>query len=135
MELKEFIVQTITDITEAINDLQLNLKNGTIINPTITKENFDKLIFIDNDARMLEQIEFDIAVTLSEESTAQGQIGGGIKVVSGRYGKGRGSKLENISRLSFSIPVAYPAVKVKTPGELLLDEIQMKTRNANPRNK
>lgn len=34
MELKEFIKTAITDITEAVSELQSELNNGTIVNPT-----------------------------------------------------------------------------------------------------
>ena len=35
MELKDFIKTAITDITEAVSELQEELKNGMIVNPSI----------------------------------------------------------------------------------------------------
>ena len=37
MELKEFIKTAISDITEAVSELQEELWNGTIVNPSLTQ--------------------------------------------------------------------------------------------------
>lgn len=35
MELKDFVKTAITDITDAISELQSEINNGTIINPSL----------------------------------------------------------------------------------------------------
>ena len=37
MELKDFIKAAITDITEAVSELQDELDNGTVVNPTLPR--------------------------------------------------------------------------------------------------
>lgn len=66
MELKEFIKTAITDITEAVSELQEELRNGTIVNPSLTQGEHGKSLVVDNEVRMIERLNFDIAVTATE---------------------------------------------------------------------
>ena len=66
MELKEFIKTAIIDITEAVSELQEELKNGTIVNPSLTQVEHGKSLVVDNEVRMMERLNFDIAVTATE---------------------------------------------------------------------
>lgn len=47
MELKEFIKTALTDITDAVSELQAELQNGAIVSPSLPKDN-ERAIVIDN---------------------------------------------------------------------------------------
>ena len=130
MELKEFIKAAITDITGAISDLQNNLDNGTVINPTLLKGEPDKAVSIDNDVRMIERLNFDVAVTASETSGIDGSAKAGISIFGAKVGTATSAKTENVSRLTFSIPLVFPSTHIKTQLEIL-QEKRLKRPNEN----
>ena len=114
MELKEFIKTAITDITEAVGELQEELDNGTIVNPSLRYGEQGKTVLVDNDVRMMERLNFDIAVTAIDKSEVNGNAKVGISVFGAKVGTESTEKTENVSRLSFSIPILLPANHVKT---------------------
>lgn len=119
MELKEFIKTAITDITEAICELQAELGNGVVINPTLPNPISLKTITIDDKIRPIEQLAFDVAVTASESTGIEGAAKAGISIFGAKVGTDTNAKTENVSRLTFSIPIVLPSTPVKTPKELL----------------
>ena len=86
MELKEFIKTAITDITEAVSELQEELKNGTIVNPSLTQGEHGKSLVVDNEVRMMERLNFDIAVTATEAMELNGNAKAGISVFGAKVG-------------------------------------------------
>ena len=121
MELKEFIKTAITDITEAVSELQEELKNGTIVNPSLTQGEHGKSLVVDNEVRMMERLNFDIAVTATETTELNGNAKAGISVFGAKVGAENTEKMENVSRLTFSIPLIMPATHVKTPREISME--------------
>lgn len=109
MELKDFIEQSVSDITDAIQDLKrrYNLKNTQYdagayeFNPIAPE--YDRL----NCTQEKRCIEFDIAVTTSENGTAKAGSKIGISVLGANVNGERGYNNENTSRIKFSIPF-YP---------------------------
>ena len=122
MELKEFIKAAITDITGAIDDLQGCLKNGTVINPTLPVGEHGKTVLIENEVRMLERLNFDVAVTASEATGIDGSAKAGISIFGAKVGTETSARTENVSRLTFSIPLVFPSAHEKTPGEIIRDK-------------
>lgn len=118
MELKEFIKTAITDITEAVSELQSELNNGTIVNPTLAQGEHGQQIWIENEVRTIERLNFDVAVTATESSSADGEAKAGISIFGAKMGTGLASKKENVSRLTFSIPLVFPSTHVKCPQEI-----------------
>lgn len=115
MELKEFIINALTDITEAIKDCQQNVDNGAIFAPTNTKA--DNRINTPNGELSVSEINFDVAVTVSSENSDGVSGGGGINVLGVNFGA-KGSAEDKIveataSRIKFAIPVVYPPYQVK----------------------
>lgn len=113
MELKEFIKAAITDITNAVSELQGELDNGAIVNPSLPNSIATKTLVVDNVIRPIEQLNFDVAVTASEESGVDGQAKAGISIFGAKVGTATSAKTENVSRISFVIPVVYPVCHVK----------------------
>ena len=62
--------------------------------------------------RRVQMLEMDIAVTVTETSTAGGGIKVGISVFGAEIGGKDESERTNVSRLKFSIPLVFPKSKV-----------------------
>lgn len=124
MELKEFIKTAITDITEAVSELQEELKNGTIVNPSLTQGEHGKSLVIDNEVRMMERLNFDIAVTATEATELNGNAKAGISVFGAKVGAENKERTENVSRLTFSLPLVLPTTHVKTQFEKMREKRQ-----------
>ncbi len=106
MELKEFIESATTDIIEAISELKgkynVNyIENGYERNP------ISPLQQTHNNNNLSHSIDFDIAVTTSENNNSK--TGGklGIKIINANVGGEQSYTNENSSRIKFSIPF-YP---------------------------
>lgn len=124
MELKEFIKQSIIEISEAVQEANTYFgenKIHAIVNPEFIYENGEYVrpftIPKDeenpNENRYIEEIQFDVAVTTGGEIS--GEAKAGIKIASFEIG-GKGSvvdKQQNISRIKFMIPVCLPTGKYK----------------------
>ena len=119
MNLKEFIKETITEISNAITECNTELSgNGTVVNPRHVhgaEKGFDKIYgyMADKDSvskyrRPVHLVNFDVAVTATDKTGTKGGIGIAVGCIGlGTQGK---SEAENISfsKLTFSIPVALP---------------------------
>lgn len=121
MELKDFIKTAIIDITEAVSELQVELKNGAIINPTLPQGEHGKHLLVGNEVRMIERLNFDIAVTATDKTELNGNAKVGISVFGAKIGTENAEKTENVSRMTFSIPLLLPATHVKTPKEKTME--------------
>lgn len=110
MDLRKFISETLTQIIAGISDAQTNMvefqkkceldATAPYVNPNPVSENHKKL----------SEIEFDVAVTVSEEKSGEGA--GGLSVMGVSIGGKKGTDQVNssVSRIKFSIPVSYPYV-------------------------
>ena len=124
MELKDFIKTAITDITEAVSELQEELKNGTIVNPSLTQGEHGKSLVVDNEVRMMERLNFDIAVTATEATGLNANAKAGISVFGAKVGAENNERTENVSRLTFSLPLVLPTTHVKTQLEKMREKRQ-----------
>src|SRR5687767_6942883 len=113
MQLEEFIHQSLTQIISGIVKAQEEVKKtGVRVNPNLESAHNTKNNLLDDKAsggyNPIQNIDFDIAVTISEGS--QDKLGGGIKIAS--FNIGGETKAENknstISRIKFTIPMAFP---------------------------
>jgi len=122
MELKEFIKTAITDITEAVSELQSELNNGAIVNPTLPNPIALKTLTVDNEIRPIEQLAFDVAATATEASGIDGSAKAGISIFGAKIGTESSAKTENVSRLTFSVTIVFPTTHVKTPQEIMREK-------------
>jgi len=117
LELKDFVAESLKQIIGGIANAQDFAKeNKSYINPEgIIKASNDRLIVEMNNPKsqhpIPQFIEFDIAVTVSEDVENKAGIG----VFSGPIAFGTQGKVEDanltISRIKFSIPVLFPQQK------------------------
>lgn len=123
MELKEFIEAAITDITDAISELQKDLENGAVVSPSVPAVD-GKTVCQGDCNRPITEIKFDVAITVGSNSSAGGSVKAGIQILSAKAGGKVESRMENASRIEFSIPLIYPTKKVRTDEETEAEESQ-----------
>ena len=113
MDLRKFIAETLTQIIGGINDAQQNMlefqkdENSDYTAPYVNPNP------VSDHSKKLSDIEFDVAVTVSNGKSAEG--GGGLSVMGVSIGGKGASEQTNssVSRIKFSIPVSYPYVYKK----------------------
>lgn len=116
MDLKEFIKETIVQVTEAIIESNEELKvKGAIVNPGKIKVNSDSSQAygresrqIEHQSRIVQKLEFDVAVVAQDEKSAG--AGAKISVMSLKLGADGEVNYTNKSesRIKFAIPIIYP---------------------------
>ena len=120
MDLKDFIKETIKDISGAISESNHELSNlGTVVNPknvdivnsVKTEDLYGHILKSDEELdyrRPVHLISFDIAVSSTKKEN--GKEGIGVNVVGIKLAKDGAKANENNtnSRLRFSIPIALP---------------------------
>lgn len=120
MELKDFVKTTIADITNAVTELQAELKNGAIISPSIPQPIANSTIKDpdnENVNRRVSCIDFDVALTVGETGAVESGGKVGIQILSAKIGGESRNHMENASRITFSIPVVLPTAHVKSDRE------------------
>lgn len=120
MELKEFIKTAITDITEAVSELQSELDNGAIVSPSIPNPIANSTIKDPNNEnvnRRISNVDFDVALTVGDTDTIESGGKVGIQILSAKICGENKTHTENVSRITFSIPIVLPTTYVKTDEE------------------
>lgn len=133
MELKEFIKNVITDITDAVSELQSDLKNGAIVSPTMPNSISNVTIIDPQDKksnRPISKIDFDVAITVGNSDKFESGAKAGIQIFSGKIGGGTEERTENVSRITFSIPVVLPSYAVKSLREIQKDILYHQSTNS-----
>ena len=122
MELKEFIKTALADITNAVSELQTELQNGAIVSPSLPKDG-EKSIAIDNRNVILTQVAFDVAITAGGTDTIKGGVKSGLHVFSAKVDGSNEEHAENVSHVSFSIPIVLPQHRIKSEQEKSDEEL------------
>lgn len=132
MELKDFVKSVVTDITNAVSELQSELNNGAIVSPSVSNP-IANVTIIDpdnkNSNRHISKIDFDVAITVGSSDKLGTDIGTGIRIFSAKIGSDNEERKENVSRITFSIPVVLPTCYVKNKAEI---EKESRKRPARP---
>jgi len=136
MELKEFIKTAITDITEAVSELQEELKNRSIVNPSIPNSISNATVKDPDNVNInkrISNVDFDVALTVADTGTIESGGKIGIQIFSAKIGGESISHTENVSRITFSIPIVLPTEHVKSQKEINDDKLygRRKTSSAN----
>ncbi|TSA39615.1 hypothetical protein D4R30_00825 [archaeon] len=102
MDLETFIAETLRQIVKGVRTAQQHedCKGATINPPTAPGQNHRLLV---------KQIEFDVALTVSEGSEKQGKGNIGIASVFGIGGQANSTTASSsVSRIKFEVPVVLP---------------------------
>lgn len=119
MQLKDFVKATINEISEAIRELQTEMSDGTVINPTLAGSALLKTSKNGDIIRSIQQIQFDVAVSVTESSSSGKNARFGIlNVLAADIDNSEKAKAGNTARLTFSIPVVFPATLVEISNDL-----------------
>lgn len=116
MELKMFIKTAISDITDAVSELQKELKNGAIVSPSMPNKIAIRTIKDPNDGkcnRPISKIDFDVAITIGNTDTVEAGGGVGIQIFSAKIGNVNEEHKGNVSRITFSIPIVLPTQRIE----------------------
>ena len=111
MDLEEFVRLSLVQITKGVTDAQNEaMESGASVNPRVLHADHSSGSAAGRlaDGRIACLVEFDVAVAVSEESSATG--GGKLKAASFFQVGGntsKGSTSESVSRLRFTVPVAF----------------------------
>ncbi len=127
MELKDFIKETVSQISLAIIESNSDLRNNNVvINPkrVAVRDNEHDNIYgfmldpdeTDQYRRPVHQISFNVAVTSSEVKGKNGKIGINVAGIGMNRNGTSESKEDNYSHLSFKLPIALPT------GDVVNDE-------------
>lgn len=131
MELKEFIKTAITDITDAVSELQSELKNGAIVSPSLPHAISNGTVLDpENDKvnRPISKIDFDVAITVGDSDSVEAGAKAGIQIFSAKLGSETKTHTENVSRMTFSIPLVLPTTHVKSREDLRDEKIQSRPK-------
>ena len=90
--------------------------------PTLPNPIALKTLTVDDEIRQIEQLAFDIAVTVAEASGIDGSAKAGISIFGAKIGTESSARTENVSRLTFSVPIVFPTTHVKTPLEIMREK-------------
>jgi hypothetical protein len=114
MELKDFIKNAISSISQGIIEVSEELKDkGVIVNPEYTVLKNDAKSIDSSGFRYIEELYFEVHVGVDEENSdgIKGNATVGLKVLFGASIEGSNeskSTLSNTNILKFKIPVAFP---------------------------
>ena len=109
MDLKTFVAQALMDIVDGVG--KASESRPGLINPPLTKITKsaleDKVWF--NEGRLMQLVEFDVSVEISE---TRGK-GGSISVIGGIVGGKleKDTKAAHASKIRFMVPISFDSVK------------------------
>ena len=108
VKLKDFVRQTLVEVVSGIQEAQKDTVNtGAIISPhPIVRGNRTSA----RGGRDVEDVHFDVAVTMTKEKGAGAKAGIPIIKVEG---SARGTH-SDVSRITFSVAVCWPVVEVES---------------------
>lgn len=111
MELREFVAQAISQITEGVVDAQKATEgNGAIVNPPLilNPNGIPSLNYGDRKQYVSQTVSFDVKVYA--ETTTGGSGSGKISIACASLGLGGGTETKNstASSITFSVPILLP---------------------------
>ena len=125
MDLKEFIIETVSSIVEASQELsKKHAAHGIVVNPPTNGRETDGFFEVGSAAftkRRVQNVEFDVALTSGSSSSASGEAGGKLFVASAKMNGDYSRTNESISRVRFVVPLALPPSDAEEANRAKLD--------------
>ena len=114
MELKEFIKDTLVQISKGIEEAKIELgqenKGKTIINPARHSGNINVNVSSEQGKDIInriEEIEFDIAVIVEQKSEGKAGIGVLASIITAGASKSTGDINSETHRIKFKVPIKF----------------------------
>ena len=112
MELQEFVTTALKQIVDGVRDAQSSISGDGEINPHLwshgRKEAASHGILESTGGKWVHLVEFDVAVTAGEATGNRGGIGVVVGAVALGSQRTANAESSTVSRIKFSVPVAYP---------------------------
>ena len=114
MELESFIEASMRQIIGGLHKAStFAAEHGAAINPVQDQWRFGEGIYFDRSSgRALTNVEFDIAVTATEESKKKDGIGVAVAQIMLGTQKEVSGASQHLSRIKFSVPVVLPTSSI-----------------------
>ena len=114
-KLNEFIRDALTEVMDGVTQAQQQTsKSGAVLNALPSSlgdvQKQGRMVFMNE--RLIEEIEFDIAVTVGEDGNSKAGISLFAGVFGGSIQTDIGNSSQAVNRVKFKIPICYP----KQPG-------------------
>ncbi len=111
MELKEFISETLLQISEGVKKAQeLTEEIGGVVNPAeVYADNFVKASVKDKQ-RLVQIIDFEVGLTASNDKSNNKGIGVALGALKGDAGSKKEEKQTTNTKIKFQIPLVLPSV-------------------------
>lgn len=112
MELKDFIKNTITELSDAVEELNKELPKGAAVNPT-SQNGIKNIPSYDITSEYLNvtNIEFDLSLIAESSNSTNGKIGVAASIINMGRTKDEGDLSRYENRIRFSLPVILPSKK------------------------
>jgi len=114
MDLKQFVTETLVQISEGIEEAQRQLKergSAAIVNTNMTKTDVGHLV-TGGRRRPVEYVEFDVAILANEGTETKAGIGLTVASLLRLDAGGKSSESAGReSRIKFKVPMSYPMHK------------------------
>lgn len=112
MNLKQFVAETLKQITQGVKKAQSEVAEGAVVNPKIwmaQRSDAAKMKILESNAgKWIHLVDFDVAVSVDETKATIEGIGLFVvgPVALGTQGQSS-SENTSVSRLKFQVPIAY----------------------------
>lgn len=127
MDLKTFVAESLKQIAEGIKEAQ-EADTGAWICPPVLKNDGVRAEAPNGNYPFIQEVDFDIAVTVTEDSHAEGGAKVSVFAVSLGGKTETTSANSSVSRLRFSLPVRWPIAEVPPKSQGKFDPHVLPTR-------
>lgn len=114
MVLKEFIKDTVTQIADAVTELNGGTsKFNLVVNPIVSIGGINKgTLHIGRQECVLTNIEFNLSLTTSENKGSDAKVGVFASVIGVGASSNENAQNEIVSKIKFSLPILLPTKEV-----------------------
>jgi len=111
MNLKEFVAETLKQITQGVKEAQAEVAEGAVVNPKIwmaqRSEAANMKILESNGGQWIHLVDFDVAISVDKSTETKGGLGLFVGPVAlGSQGQSN-SENSSVSRIKFQVPIAF----------------------------
>ena len=107
MQLDEFVRSTLEQIIAGVSAAQKTaVQSGAAVNPTVRTGGSNRIVH--SNGAVLQDVQFDVAITVSESEKSGAGLKVGIPWVGGGIEAGSDAQHSQASRIKFAVSLALP---------------------------